>query len=267
MRFNTARAARVALILLVAAGASAAAQALTPDGDTGEEDSHSWGLGVAGTAMQKPYADVGRDYMPIPVIYFENRWIQLIGTTLEFKLQSSSWGEEHVLSFGARVEYDGSGYKQSESPHLNGMGERKSGILAGGAVKWDSRLLSVSAEAMFDATSHSKGRRFSIGLERTFLVGERVMITPGVTVIQMDRRYANYYFGVLPGEARADREVYLPGSTWSASLGVQTEYLWGDHHALILQAEYTALGNEIKGSPLTDRAGESMLLMGYMYRF
>lgn len=41
----------------------------------------------------------------------------------------------------------------------------------------------------------------------------------------------------------------------------------GDHHALILQAEYTALGNEIKNSPLTDRSGESMMILGYMFRF
>lgn len=267
MPINNVRSSRVVLILLAAVIANSAAQALPPDAESGEEDSHSWGLGVAGMAMQKPYTDVAHEYMPIPVIYFENRWVQLIGPTLEFKLPSISWGEENSMSLGVRVEYDGSGYKQSEAPIFNGMAERKSGLLAGAATKWDSPLLSVSAEAMFDATSHSKGRRFSIGLERTFFVGERVMITPSVTATQMDKKYANYYFGVLPGEARDDREAYLPGSTLSTSLGVAMEYMWGDHHALILQAEYTALGNGIKDSPLTDRAGESMLLLGYMYLF
>jgi outer membrane protein len=53
----------------------------------------------------------------------------------------------------------------------------------------------------------------------------------------------------------------------NTSLGVRTDYMWGEHHALFLQAEYTALGSEIKDSPLTDRSGESRLFLGYMYRF
>lgn len=258
----------VCLLLPTAMAFSAAVQALPPDEQSGEgEESYSLGLGVAGMAMQKPYTDSEDDYMPIPVIYFENQWVQLIGPTLDLKLPGLTWGEEDALSFSARLEYDGSGYKQSEAPVLNGMSERKSGILAGATVNWDSPLLSVSAEVMFDVTGHSNGGRFSIGLERTYFVGERVMISPSAKATRLDRRYATYYFGVLPGEARAGREAYSPGSTLNASLGVQTDYLWGDHHALFLQAEYTALGKAIRDSPLTDRAGEAMLLLGYMYRF
>ena len=115
------------------------------------------------------------------------------------------------------------------------MAGRKSGIFAGAAATWETPLFSVSAQAMFDATSDSNGRRFSIGLERTFFAGEHVMITPSVTAIQLDRNYANYYFGVLPGEARAGRETYSPGGTLNTSLGLQMDYLWGDHHALFLQ--------------------------------
>jgi MipA family protein len=257
----------VAWSLLAVVATNAAAQALPADDEDSEASSYSLGLGVAGMAMQTSYTDIDRDYMPIPVIYFENRWVQLIGATLEVKLPGASWSEQNALSFGARVDYDGSGYKQDEAPILQGMTERKSGILAGVAAEWESPLLTVSAEAMFDVSSNSKGRRFSLGVEHAFFVGEHVMITPSVAAIHLDKKYANYYFGVLPGEARADRDAYEPGSALNASLGVQTDYLWGEHHALFLQAEYTALGNKIKDSPLTDRSGESMLFLGYMYRF
>jgi outer membrane protein len=267
MHLKIVRSSCIALILLAAVAADAAAQAPPPDGDSGEEKSYSWGLGIAGIAMQKPYTGIDRDYLPIPVIYFENRWVQLMGPTLEFKLPGISWSEENALSFGARVEFDGAGYKQSEAPILNGMARRKSGILAGAAGKWDNPLLSLSAEFMFDVGSTSKGSRFSLGLERTFSVGEHVMITPSVKAIQLDKKYTNYYFGVLPGEARAGRAAYEPGSTVNTSLGLRTDYMWGEHHALFLQAEYTALGNKIKDSPLTDRSGESMLFLGYLYRF
>jgi outer membrane protein len=267
MGINLVRFSCVPLILLAAMVTNAATQALSPDGDSGEGGSNSWGLGVAGMATQQPYIGIDRDYMPIPVIFFENRWVQLIGATLEFKLPGMSWSEEHALSFGARVEFDGSGYKPGEAPILNGMAERKSGILAGAAARWDSPLLSVSAEAMIDASSNSKGRRFSVGLERTFFVGERVMVTPSLKAIQLDKRYAMYYFGVLPGEVRAGREAHAPGRTMNTAIGVQTDYMWGDHHVIFLQAEYTTLGNKIKSSPLVDRVGESMLILGYMFRF
>jgi MipA family protein len=267
MRVNTVPTSFIALILLAAVATKAVAQVLPPDGESDQEKSYSWGLGVAGMAMQKPYVDIDRDYMLIPVIYFENRWVQLAGATLEFKLPGISWSDGYALSFGARVEFDGSGYKQSEALILNGMAERKSGFLAGAAARWDSPLLSVSAEAMIDASGNSNGRRVSIGLERSFFVGEHMMITPSVKAMQLDKKYANYYFGVPPVEARAGREAYAPGRTLNTSLGVRTDYMWGDHHAVFLQAEYTALGNEIRNSPLTDRSGESMIILGYMFRF
>jgi outer membrane protein len=267
MRLNSVHTSCLALTLLAAAATDAAAQAPPRDGEGGEEKSYSWGLGIAGIAMQKPYIDIDRDYLPIPVIYFENRWVQLMGPTLEFKLPGFSWSENNALSFGARVEFDGSGYKPSDAAILNGMAKRKDGILAGAASKWDNPLFSLSAEYMFDAASASEGTRASLGIERTFFVGEHVMITPSVTAIQLDRKYANYYFGVLPGEARTGRAAYEPGSALNTSFGLRTDYMWGEHHALFLQAEYTALGKEIKRSPLTDRSGESMLFLGYLYRF
>jgi outer membrane protein len=267
MRVNIVRLSSVTLIPFAAVLTSAAALALPADNESGEESSYSWGLGVAGIATQKAYTGIHRDDMLIPVVYFENRWIQLIGPALDFKLPEISWSQSNVLSFGARVEYDGSGYRQGEAAILNGMAERKNGILAGVAARWEGSLLSVSVAAMFDATSVSKGRRFSLGLERTFFVGEHVAITPSATAIQLDNKYANYYFGVLPAEARGGRAAYAPGRTMNTSLGIRTDYMRGDHHALFLQAEYTALGSGIRSSPLTDRGGESMLIVGYMFRF
>lgn len=255
------------LVLLAATVTHAAAEAFAPDGGSGERESYSLGLGVAGMTSQKPYIDIDRDYMPVPVIYFENRWLQLMGATLEFKLPGISWSEAHALLIGARVEFDGSGYKQGDAPILNDMSDRKSGILAGAAVRWDGPLLGVFAEAMFDASGNSKGARLSVGFERSFVVVGKVMFTPSVKIMQLDRKYANYYYGVLPGEVRAGREAYASGSTLNTSLGLQADYMWGDHHALMLQAEYTALGNAIRNSPLTGRSAESMLFLGYMFRF
>jgi outer membrane protein len=227
-----------------------------------------WGLGVGGISQQLSYAEIDRDNMAVPLIYFENRWVQLLGPRLEFKLPGLEWGKDQELSYGAGIELFGfNGYEQDDAPILNGMAERKSGIFAGPYVKWSNPLVEVSAEWLFDASSESKGQRVRLGLERGFHVGERFMFTPGITAVWLDDKYANYYYGVRGTEARVGRPAYFADSTVNAELALRTDYLIDQRQMLFMSLEYTALGSEIKDSPLVDRSGETMIFMGYLYRF
>ncbi|MET0281400.1 MAG: MipA/OmpV family protein [Steroidobacteraceae bacterium] len=269
MRSINLRSFFFSLTLLATAATEAVAQAPSPDGPGGPEDdkSYSWGLGLAGMAQQKAYTDIDVEYQPIPIIYFENRWVQLLGPSLEFKIPGFTFSEDNELSFGARIEFDGGGYKGSDAPILSGMAKRKDSFLAGGAAKWETPWFSLSADAMFDANSASEGSLFSLGIERTFFYGQHLMITPSVEATKLDKKYTDYYYGVRPEEARAGRAAYRPGSTVNTSVGLRVDYMFDEHHALLLQTEYTALGSKIKDSPITDRSGESMVMLGYLYRF
>ena len=251
-----------------AAGQDALADARSADDDTADDSkSYSWGLGVAALTKQQAYTGIDRDNLAIPLIYFENRWVQLLGPRLEFKLPGLEWGEDQALSFAIGVEFDGSGYEPSDAPILNGMDERKDGILAGASAKWSNPLVDVSAEWMYDASSESKGQRVSVGLERSFPVGERFRITPSATAIWLDKKYADYYYGVRSAEARANRPAYVVDSTLNAEISLRTDYMIDERQMVFASLEYTALGSEIKDSPLTDRSGETGVFMGYLYRF
>jgi MipA family protein len=256
--------------LTLFAGAAGAAEPDSPPEGGPPEDSrsYSWGLGVGALTQQQSYAGIDRENLAIPVIYFENRWIQLLGPRLDFKLPSLEWGKENELSYGVGIQLVGfGGYEPEDAPILNGMAERKEGMFGGPYVKWSNPLLDVSAEWFHDASSESEGQRMSIGLERTFHVGERFMVTPGLSAVWMDEKFVDYYYGVRANEARVDRPAYVGDSTLNTEISLRTDYMIDEKQMVFGMVEYTLLGSEIKDSPLTDRSNETMLFMGYLYRF
>ena len=269
-----ARIACLALTLLVASAAGAAEKDSSTNAPPADEHSaedsksYNWGLGVAGMSQQQVYTGIDRNNMAIPLIYFENRWVQLFGPWLDLKLSDIELGEDRSLSFALRTQLFGfDGYKAKDAPILNGMAQRKSGIFAGPSVKWSNPIVDVFGEWSFDASGNSKGQRINIGLERQFHVGERLMFTPGVTASWLDKKYADYYYGVRSAEARSGRPAYIADRTMNTEFSLRTDYLLDQHQAVFLQLGYTVLGSEIKDSPLTDRSGETMALLGYLYRF
>jgi MipA family protein len=266
MRPARARLMHLALTLIAASAAGAAEQDGPPDGE--ESKSYSWGLGLGAISQQQAYVGIDRENIAIPVIYFENRWVQLFGPWLDIKAPELEWSQDQKLSSGVRTQLFGfNGYEAGDAAILNGMEERKSGIFAGPFVKWSNPLVDVSLEWMLNASGNSKGQRMTLGLERQFHVGEHLMFTPSATATWMDEKYVDYYYGVRNSEARLGRPAYVAGGTMNADFSLRTDYMFDQHHAVFGMFQYTALGSEIKDSPLTGRSGETMVLMGYMYRF
>lgn len=261
-----ARLTCLALTLLAASAVGAAEQEGSPEGD--DSKSYSWGLGLAALSQQQGYTGIDRENIAIPVIYFENRWVQLFGPWLDIKLPELEWGEDQKLSSGVRTQLFGfNGYEPDDAPILNGMEERKNGIFAGPFAKWSNPIVDVSLEWMLDATGDSEGQRMTVGLEKQFHFGEHLMLTPSVTATWMDDTYVDYYYGVRTSEARTGRAAFVADSTMNTDFSLRTDYMFDQHHAAFAMLQYTALGSEIEDSPLTDRSSETMVLMGYMYRF
>jgi len=269
MPLATARLTRLALLLVAAIATGASAQNAPPGDDPGDQPkSFSWGLGLAGLTQQQPYIGIDRENHAIPVIFFENSWVQLMGPFLELKAPSLKWGDEKELTFGVGAQLFGfNGYEPDDAPILNGMAERKSGIFAGPFVKWSSPLVNVTAQWMLDASRKSKGQRVSLGLERSFHVGQHFMLTPSTTATWMDGKYADYYFGVRSDEARAGRPAYVAESTLNAEVGLRIDYLIDQRHSVFAALQYNVLGSAITKSPLVDRSSEQGILLGYLFRF
>jgi outer membrane protein len=246
--------------LVLGLGASTAASADQPEGS-------AWGLGVGAVSSQQPYKGIDRDSEVLPLIYFENEYFRVFGPTAEIKLPGLEISDTQQLDFSLVGEYDFSGYDDDDARILEGMSDRKGGFWAGAKVEWRNDLADVSAEWLGDVSRNSKGQRLTLGLERSWRIGEHIMLTPRLAAIWQDEKYVDYYFGVRENEARIDRAAYDGKSGINTEFGVRGNYMFDDHHSVFLDLKATSLANEIKDSPLVDQSSENSVLFGYLYRF
>lgn len=254
-------------LLLLAPLAATAAGPGGPAAPKPDDESSTWALGAAAISAQKPYAGWGRETKALPLLIYENRWFRFGGLGAEVKLPQLQLGESQSLDFRLIAKYDGSGYDADDSPVLAGMDKRKSGFWAGAKATWRTDLANLNAEWVADASSHSKGQRFALTLEKNFRLGPQVMLAPRLGATWADKKYVDYYFGVRANEVTATRAAYQGQAGVNAELGLRSTYLFDRHHSMFLDVGVTRLAKEIKHSPLVDRSTENRVFVGYLYRF
>lgn len=255
----------VALVLCVAASGAMAQPAGPggPDGDGGSE----WGLGLGVINSLSPYRGVDRETKALPMIRFENEYVKVGGLGLELKLPSLDLGSAGRLKFGLVGEMEMGGYEASDSPYLAGMTERKGGFWAGAKVEWDNDVAAITAQVTGDASGDSKGRRFSLSLEKNWRFGDKWMVAPQLSAHWLDKKYVDYYYGVRADEAVAGRAAYTGKSGVNVELGLRTMYLFDRHHSVMVDVSATRLATSIKDSTIVDRSSTNRVILGYMYSF
>lgn len=267
MHTPPAFAARHLSLCVLAAATSLPALAQRPP-EGGEPPSSSWGLGLGVASSKNAYTGFKRDSTVVPFLQFENEHVKVFGPGVEVKLPGLRISESQRIHFGLVGQYDlSSGYEAKDSVVFAGMAERKAGIWVGAKAEWETSLLNVTAELMGDASGDSKGKTFSLGVERSWHFGQNWMLTPRVVAKWQDRKYVDYYYGVRAGEARAGRAAYRGDSGVSAEVGLRGVYMFDQQHSVFLDVGVTRLSSSIKNSPLVDRSTENNLFLGYVYRF
>jgi outer membrane protein len=237
--------------------------AQSPDADR----QSSWGLGLGVANSQKPYAGIDRETKAVPLIQFENKYFRLQGLGGEVKLPSLVISDSQRLNFSLVGRGTMAGYEAGDAPILAGMAERKSGFWAGAKVEWRTSLVNVSADWTGDASGHSKGQKFSLGIAKPWRLGTQLILTPRIGATWQDRKYNDYYFGVRDAEALPGRPVYKADAGVNVEAGLTGIYLFDRHHSLMLGAGGNSLSKEIKNSPLVNRSTENRVFLGYSYRF
>lgn len=252
----------------VCVAAPLSALAAGPGGPDGKDDgSSTWGLGIGAVSTQKAYKDIDRDNTVLPMIQYENRWLRVFGPGLTVKLPRWDVAPGHRVDFGLVAKWDGAGYEADDAPILNGMAERKGGIWVGAKAAWKSDFAELGAEWTADASGHSKGQRLGLSLERSFRVGQNVMLTPRLGAHWLDKKYVDYYYGVSAAEANANRPAYEGKSTVNLEAGLRTTFMLDASNSLFVDLNATALGKGITDSPLVDHKVMPAALVGYLYRF
>jgi outer membrane protein len=259
----------IASLALLAVAGQAAAQsvpATSTPASAAEPSSTQWGLGLAVNVRQQPYLGADSKTRALPVLYIENAWLRVAGTTADAKLGTWNLGPSHSLSFTGRVRYAGEGYEADDAFVLRGMAERKSGLWGGAAVAWNTPFARLSADWTADLSGHSKGQMLQLQLDRRFGFGQ-LSLTPRVQAQWLDKKYVDYYYGVRAGEVLPGRPLYTGESATTLQVGMRLDYAIQPRHSVFLDVSATRLPDEIKNSPLVDRSTLSSATVGYLYRF
>lgn len=220
-----------------------------------------WGIGLGAAVIERPYRDYDNETKAIPVIYFENRWVDVNGGRIDFKANDSE-----ILDFRLRARYALDGYDPGESDYLQGMQERDDSAWVGAAVVWKNPIAEVSAEYLVDALDNSEGSRGRVQVERRFGMG-RFGLTPRVAAEWVDQKYVAYYYGVRPEEATLDRPFYEGDATVNVEAGIRFDYSPAQRHTFFLDVGTVSLGDEIKQSPLVERSAQTRISAGYLFHF
>jgi outer membrane protein len=248
------------------AGFLALAAAITSPGALAQQPNlergvSQWGIGLGIDVQREAYRGVDNDTQGIPLIYFENHWVRVLGPSVELKLPSAG-----PVSFRIKARYSLDGYEASDSPYLAGMAKRGDGFWVGGETTWHTPFVNLSAELMGDASGNSDGRQFKLQADRRFAYG-KFSFTPRLAAIQLDEKYVGYYYGVNASEAIPGRSQYGGDSTVNMEVGLRIDYTVSPKQNVFLDLRSTRLGDGIKDSPLVDRSSQTGLRVGYLYRF
>jgi len=266
-----ARLAALALGLVGAASTATAQQggsssSINPGGPGGPRGTE-WGLGIGVIAKQDAYRGIQRETQVVPLLRLENEYVEFAGLGLEVKLPGVRIGEGSRLKFGIVAEAELSGYEAKDAPILAGMAERKHTLWVGAKATWESDLGELSAEWAADASGHSKGRKFSLGVAKEFHLGEQTMLVPYIAANWLDKKYVDYYYGVRAAEATAGRPAYLGASGVNLDIGLRAMYRFEQRHAILFDVGVTRLATQVKASPLVGRSSTNQVIVGYMYSF
>ncbi|WGS54891.1 MipA/OmpV family protein (plasmid) [Paraburkholderia sp. D15] len=218
-----------------------------------------WGLGAGAGFEAAPYKNYGTKFTPIPLFYFDNKWVHAFGTALDLKV--GKWAGVNVA---LRASYAvGDGYKGSDAPILNGMQDRNGAFWYGPSLSWHTAYGTLSSDFL---AGGNKGQQAEIGFFKEFEYGE-FTFAPHAGIQWLSSKYVDYYYGVRPSEVRAGRPAYNGKSTWNESMGARVDYRLTAHQGLLFDIGVSHLGTGTTDSPLVGKRYVPQVKVGYLYQF
>ena len=218
-----------------------------------------WGLGVGAGVESSPYKGYGTKFSPIPLLFFDDKWVHALGTTIDLKI-----GTWRNVSVALRGKYAlGDGYKQSDAPILNGMQDRNGAFWYGPALAWRTAWGTLSGDFL---AGGNKGEQASIDFGKSFDYGN-FSFEPHVGAKWLSSKYVDYYYGVRSSEVRGDRPLYTGRSTYDVSIGTRVDYKFTRHQSVIVDVGIEHLGSGITNSPLVGKRYIPQAKIGYLYQF
>ncbi|WP_240224223.1 MipA/OmpV family protein [Rheinheimera hassiensis] len=217
---------------------TAMAQSAAPQG-------FSYGVGVG--VNQEIYQGYSNRTIPLPIIGYQGDRLTVYGPFVSYKLLDLG-----NISFSAKLAPRFAGFDESDSAVFSGMAKRKDSIDGGIGMQLRQDSWKFEAQTVFDLLGNSKGQESKVSVGYSYRAGP-IIIEPQFGVSYSDSKLVDYYYGVRPDEATAQRPAYKADGAVSYNAGVSfsTALFFGGMTRL--GVEHHWYGSSISDSPLTDR--------------
>ena len=227
----------------------------------------SAGLGFVTRIEASPYRGAGTRYDLLPLYLYEGERIFLHANRAGLKLMNDGdHGRGARLDLFIEQRLEGFPVGDRLPASLAGMAPRDSGVDLGLAYSYREPWGTLKAELVQDIGKTSRGREASLGYSYGWRSGPW-SLQPSVRVAFRSAKLNNYYYGVLPSEATADRPAYAPGAGVNSQIGLYASYDLSQRWRLLAGASATYLGNSIKDSPIVQKRVLPALYIGAAYDF
>ena len=151
---------------------------------------------------------------------------------------------------------------------MRGMAKRSGGDDAGIALRMHIGSGAVYGELLQDISDVSDGREVRLGYRYERWWYGAIRWRPYATIAWRDARLNNYYFGVRPEEATAERPAYEPGAGLNLELGILGAYRFTERWQLLGGVGAARWASAVRASPVVeDRAISPYAMVGIMFGF
>ncbi|MGH8703943.1 MAG: MipA/OmpV family protein [Burkholderiales bacterium] len=220
------------------------------------------GLGVATRFEHSPYRGGGTRNDLVPIYLYEGKYVYLHAYRLGLKLEP---GERHRFDLFLSHRFEGFPYDRVP-PSLAGMAKRGPGLDLGASYELRGDWGAAYAEFLHDATDAAGGSELRLGYKHEWRDG-RLRLRPHAMLAVRDARLNDYYYGVLPTEATAQRPAYAPGSGANLALGLYAAYSLTERWRLLAGVSATRWAKAVRVSPIVENRTQLAGVLGLMYDF
>lgn len=226
----------------------------------GKNDGLALGVGAAySTAIYKGMDDQGS---VLPMIQYQNSGFYIQGLEAGYKVVESELVDVSLLLKG-RMD----GYEADDSDYFTGMDDREMSL--DGGVQFSLKLpqkTELSLSWQHDLLDEHQGHETTMTLKTSYGIGKTVF-SPFIGASYLSEKLANYYYGVLPEEATADRMAYEPGEGFTGFAGLSIMHVFDGNWMAMVNLMATGYSDEITDSPIVEEDHRLSAMGGVIYRF
>jgi outer membrane protein len=250
----------IVLVLLIGLGADLQARP-TEEEEQPEEPEKSLSIGAGLIVSPRPYTDTKPKIFPVPVITARYKRFFFEGIRGGVHLLKRGRWQGSVL-----VQAQFKGLEPDDSPFLAGMETRKKSADGALELVYKGRPVGFRAVFLKDLLGRSNGEEFGVQAVTGAPLGP-VLLLAGIGPRWLSTDRVDYYYGVRPSEATADRPAYPGEACWNWDLSVSAVTKFKGRWSLFALFNREGFGSNIKNSPLIDQNAGYSFITSLTYNF